>query len=178
MKALFTTVLSLFLALNYGFAQQSPETPATTTNEVERLMQVLTNETYFKTNPELAAKSIGRLGELKAVAVIPLLIVHIDFYDPRDNLYPPTRPYTILSRRIAVDALIKIGKPSIEPVLQAGRKEDDQLRIICIAGVIRGIEGLEGGQRLLEKTAAAVRDSAEKECLKKLTDYVSNPPVY
>jgi hypothetical protein len=174
MKKLFAALLSLVAGLNCCFAQTTPAFSAANSNEVERLMQVLTNENNFKTNPVLVAESIFKLGELKASPAIPLLVEHIDFYDPRAK-NRKKRISSALDGRVAVDALIKVGKPSLEPVLKAATKEDARLRQTCMAEVVRAIEGKENGQRLVEQTSAALQDLAEKERLKKIADYISNP---
>jgi hypothetical protein len=149
--------------------------------EIEQLIEVLTNNATFKDNPVLAADTIIRLGKLKAVAAIPLLVEHIDFRDPRADFallpWPPTtiNGRLIVNWRVAVEALVKIGKPSVEPVLQAARKEDRHFRQLLLAAVVRGIEGASGGQRLVEKAAAAAQDPRERQRLEELGRCIAPP---
>jgi hypothetical protein len=79
-----------------------------------------------------------------------------------------------MSGRVAVEALVVIRRPSVEPVLRAARIEDNRTRQICVAAVIRGVEGIETGRRLLEQAAAGAPDPTEKQRLERVAHYVSS----
>jgi len=70
-----------------------------------------------------------KLGEMRAVEAIPLFIEHLDFYYT-SNKYQWPGP-TMVDNRVAVPALVKIGKPALESILQAARTEDNKIRLIC-----------------------------------------------
>ena len=180
-KGLLMSVLSVVSTLNYSSAQQVSPGQEARAVEIEQLIEVLTNNATFNDNPVLAADTIIRLGKLKAVAAIPLLVEHIDFRDPRAVSNPlPSLPTTIngsliVNWRVGVEALVNIGKPSVEPVLQAARKEDRRLRQLLLAAVVQGVEGRSGGQRLVEKAAAAAQDPRERQRLEELGRVIGPP---
>jgi hypothetical protein len=176
MKIYFTPLLMILFLVNCGLAQTTPAFSAANSNEVEHLMQVLTNEANFKTNTALSVQCIRKAGDLKVEAAIPILIEHIDIFDPIEYTHRSSGP-SIRTARVATKALIRIGKPSTALILKAAKTENDRLRQIFIASVIHEIEGQEEGLRLVEKAVAESKDLEEQERLKKIADFIIKPPV-
>jgi hypothetical protein len=167
--------IALFSLLAFGisFAQEKIEMGKQNVSEVDKLISIVKDEQNMEKAPVLFADAIIKLGQLRAVEAIPLLIKNIAFLDPREE--PPIWPYSIVTRRVAVKALVAIGKPSVEPILKAVRQEDTRLRLILMSGVIYGVEGpLGGADRVAEEEKKV---EAEKERLARAKAFVKEPPI-
>lgn len=173
MKTLLAFALSLVWLLNYASASDSMDEHAK--NEVQNLLSVLSEKKSASENPARFCDAIVKLGQLKAVEAIPLLIEHIDFFDSR-QLSLKTRFYSILNGRVAVEALIRIGKPSVQPVLEASKKEDRRVRLICMAAVLYEVEGREATM-LVEAAIAESKDGKVKARLQQLKSFIVTPPL-
>jgi HEAT repeat protein len=169
----FNVAVALFCLLASGicFAEEERDVQGENTSEVEKLLSILRDGKNATEDPVLFAATIKKVGRLRAEEAIPLLIRHIDFAD-RGALLLPSGVVTILSRRVAVDALIAIGTPSLQPVLNAARHEDRRVRLVCMAGVISGVKPRRG--RLERVSEELSKIDAEKERLIKLKAFVES----
>ncbi len=138
-KILLTLTVGMICLLTICKAEETEPISAQEKIKVTELIAVLKNEMVFKANPAQAADAIISLGKIGAVEAIPVLIEHIDFCDEKQNV--PSRPYSPENCRIVVQALVNIGKASVQPVIEACKKEDGRLRLICMAAVIRTLDG-------------------------------------
>lgn len=144
--------------------------------EIQQSLEVLKNEKNFTENPDLAADAIIKLGELRATQAIPILVRHIDFCDTRQNV--PSRPASIENCRVAARALVKIGTVSLRPVLEASKREESRLRLVCLAMVIRELEGKKAGAALVDSTISQSKDPQIEARLNKLKAFILKPPLF
>jgi hypothetical protein len=170
----FNVAIALFCLLAFGicFAEEERYVQGENTSEVEKLLSLLRDGKNATEDPVLFTATIVKVGKLRAVEAIPLLIRHIDFRDPRPDL--PSHAVSVLTRRVAVKALLAIGKPSLQPVLTAARQEDNRVRLACMAGVVRRVNNGRERERLSEELS---KIDAEKERLIKLKAFVEKPPI-
>jgi HEAT repeat protein len=164
-----------------GFAQlNSPSAQDARKAEIERLMIIVSDEQKYATRNftndwPIVGDAIVRLGKLKAVEAIPVLVRHIDFWHPSSHAFS-FGAYEILRGRVAAEALIQIGEPSIQPALEASKKEDKPYRLTCIAGVLDGVLGKERAIELVQSARTASTDPAETARFDKLKSFVDQPP--
>jgi HEAT repeat protein len=174
MKPVFITCLAVILSARLASADKEMQNAAQERVEIQRCMSVLKDEKSFSENPVAAGNAIMKLGQLGAVEAIPLLIQHIDFCDTRLDV--PSRGYSPENCRVALEALVNIGKDSLQPVLEASKKEDNRLRQICMAAVIRELQGKKKAPELLDEHIAQSPDPKVKDRLEKIKDFIATPP--
>lgn len=104
------------------------------------------------------------LGKLRAVEHLPLLVQA----QTVKVFYRATkRPQTIEDLYPAVQALIDIGSPAIDPVLERARRDDDEEAQRTAAAVLRGILGLSRATLILDEAIQTAPSTQAKDRLKK-----------
>lgn len=166
---------------------QEPAAQGERTVEIQRLMAIVSNEKNYTNdfpkraengavligqseNIDRVADSMIQLGRMKAGEAIPILIKHIDFTDVRYCSMLNKRP-------VPVRALIEIGEPSVQPLLDASKIEDNAIRLIRMSRVLVEIKGKEEALRLIESAASQSTNTQEKGRLEKLRSFVLEPPA-
>lgn len=117
--------------------------------------------------------SILLLGKLRAVVEIPFLVRNLTFQAFYKNTKRPQPPEDLYP---AVQALIDIGKPSVQPVLSRLASEDgDQLEANG-ALVLHHILGRDGAQAMLSAEIAVKRDQRVQARLRRVAAAVGRLP--
>lgn len=112
---------------------------------VEPLMRALLDE--YGSVRYVAIEALGEIGDAKAVELLIQLPLGYDYED---------------ERKAAVEALVKIGKPAVEPLIQALKNENAYIRSgasECL-GKIKDSKAVEPLIQVLKDEVAAVRKSA------------------
>ena len=120
--------------------------------------------------------AIKRVGELKITESVPLLIQRIELMGPTHNEVVNT-PYSMYDGRVAVEALIAIGDPAVQPILDAARLEKQRHRLALMAAAIRGIKGRHGGVSRVTEEMKKGYVEEELKRLEKLSAFVEKPPM-
>jgi hypothetical protein len=108
-------------------------------------------------NKSLAFYLLGELRPQDANA-IELLIDNIDFRAPKlDPALGPAR----WGFYPAQQALMKIGKPVVSPILNHLPNETNELRMRLLCQVIHNIEGKESAQREIKKKLGEVQNNLQ-----------------
>jgi hypothetical protein len=176
-------VITTLIFLGLGVASgQTPLKLAASEEDIREMLATLQEERNFKAKPIVVADAIIRLGDAKVVDAIPMLIAHIDFVDPRER-QRKSKAYSVLKGRVAVQALISIGRPSIGPVLEATKQEDRRLRLICMAAVLSEVHAREGSppqevSGLVDAAIEEAKDPTVKGRLQKVKEFVLRPPIH
>lgn len=116
--------------------------------------------------------SINALGELRAIAAVPLLIEYIGYF-PRQSEssdIPPATSGTMLIEKkyVAVGALIEIGNPSIPLLLEEMAKTYNTRVFLNCGWVIHQIEGLKISIIRFEDELRDITDGKKRERLENL----------
>jgi len=176
MKLTFVLYLAILLPMRFSNADQEITETAQERVETQKYISVLKDKQNFSERPTSVADAIIKLGQLRAVEAIPFLIEHIELCDSRGDV--PSRGSSIENCRIAVVALVRIGKASLQPVLEASKKEGNRLRLICMAMVIRELEGKKKAQELLELHITQSVDPKVIDRLQRIKAFIVSPPIY
>ena len=109
-----------------------------------------------------ATTSILLLGKLRSQESVPLLVEHLTF----EVFYKDTkRPQTVEDRHPCVRALIEIGVPSVDLVVDKAKKSQDEKVIRCSSTVLRGVFGEDIAKAYVERRIARDSGASEKEGL-------------
>ena len=109
------------------------------------------------------------IGKLKINDAIPFLVEHISFqafYKNVKRLQPPE------DRFPCVQALVDIGKGSLEPVVTMSKGTDDKVRLKCAAIVIAKILEAKDADTFVDGHLKGI-GGAEKERLLQLKEYIN-----
>ncbi len=113
-----------------------------------------------------AASAMKILGELRAARSVPLLVDHLRFSITRGPVSP--RP-PVLKDFPAAEALVKIGLPSVQRVLDQYKIRGHEVGFrFLTARIIRDVLGKDLAKRYLENSLAAEGDLVKKDRLKEL----------
>jgi HEAT repeat protein len=113
--------------------------------------------------------AIDLLGEFRSAYSVPLLVDTLTFgvfYKETKKPQPPEDFFP------SVGALIKIGMPSIEPVLEKAKKADDEQVSRNAALVLKGVLGSTLGRKKLELDLAKESDQVKKQKLSRLLELI------
>ena len=153
---------------------------------VEELQKIITenikaaentnDENIKQVRWETARTSIWSLGKMRAVEAVPLLVENLTFLvlDPLRGGQP------IEEKLPSVGALIEIGTPSLEPVLQRVEGLDVQDRRVteyvarCAATVIRGVLDRKVAIAYVEDHIEQQNDPVRQQRLMRLRQLVDN----
>lgn len=114
--------------------------------------------------------AVALLGELQSVNSVPLLVEHLTFKvfykqtkrpQPKEDLFP------------SVGALIKIGQPSLDPVLIKAGESDDEETARCAAFVVEGILK-DGAATFLQERVARETNPIAQQRLLRLQQYLNH----
>jgi len=109
--------------------------------------------------------SILLLGKLRSQESVPLLVEHL----PYEVFYKDTkRPQIFEDRCPCVKALIEIGVPSVDRVVEKTKKSRDEKVTRCAAAVLRGVLGAGAGRAYVQEKMARTADVTEKEGLMRI----------
>jgi hypothetical protein len=155
-RSLIPMMVSLLLSAGFAGATDCPK--QVESNPAD-LVQYL--ETQGRTaDPECVTKAIGRLGEFRSPAGVPVLIDLLDFRRP-DSDAERMRLFDMHDRFPAVSALFAVGAPAIPALiakLQTGRASQTER-----TNGIRAIMSMQrnsppDGVKILKKAAANAKD--------------------
>ena len=141
---------------------ESPEIRARASSEIlkrrdtdiDALMQLLERRLAGDDRQGTVKDIMLLLGKLRAVRAVALLVHNLTY----EAFYKNTkRPQTTQDLYPAVNALIDIGSPSLNPVLERLRNEDDPIVSRTGVAVIRGILGEHVASALVKEEASAER---------------------
>lgn len=141
---------------------ESPEIRARASSEIlkrrdtdiDALMQLLERRLAGDDRQGTVKDVMLLLGKLRAVRAVALLAHNLTY----EAFYKNTkRPQTTQDLYPAVNALIDIGSPSLNPVLERLRSEDDPIVSRTGVAVIRGILGEHVASALVKEEASAER---------------------
>ncbi len=139
---------------------ESPEIRARASSEmlkrhdadVDALLQLLERKLAGDDRQGTVKDVMLLLGRLRAVRAVPLLVHNLTY----EAFYKNTkRPQTTQDLYPAVNALIDIGSPSLTPVLERLRSEDDPIVMKAGAAVIRGILGERVASAVVKEESSA-----------------------
>jgi len=126
------------------------------------LLGVLLKHLGTSSSPSVQAAAIYLIGRHRLADGVTELVRRIDF----DAGGQPQRgPEPLWERYPAMEALITIGKPSVQPTMELLATNSNDLRRNLAVKVIRYVEGAEVAQFILQKTAANERDQTRKALL-------------
>lgn len=112
-----------------------------------------------------AATSILLLGKLRSQESAPLLVEYLTF----EVFYKETkRPQTLEDRHPCVKALIEIGIPSVDLVLDKATKSQEARVIECSSKVLRGVLGDDIAKAYVERRMARDSQIAGKDALSRI----------
>ena len=141
--------------------------------EIDALMQLLERKLAGDDRQGTVKDVMLLLGKLRAVRAVPLLVRNLTY----EAFYKNTkRPQITQDLYPAVNALIDIGEPSLNPVLERVRNEDDPTVARTGAAVIRGILGERVASILVKEEAAAEHDANRKRRLEAMAHTIHDLP--
>jgi len=111
------------------------------------------------------------LGNLRAVECVPLLAENLTFFVFYKDV---KRPQTIEDRFPCVGALIEIGIPCLDPVLETVQNSDDETVIRSGAYVVSRIVGPELALALIHKRMEGEKDASRQKRLSRMQQYVES----
>lgn len=127
----------------------------------------LIRELRHTTSEEIKITAAFLLGIYRMEEAVRHLAEVITLESKQDELY---KRLPLWSRYPVVEALIRIGKPSVRVMIQNIASSDDKKVRELSAKVIRYVEGREIGRIVLEKAAEKQTDPAKKARLKGALD--------
>ena len=133
-------------------AEQQKQAASDAKGERAQVIQVLSRLLKEKVSEENRAKMASAIkiaGTIRAEELSEELVQQIDFLEFGEvivhRMFSPRRDY------IVVDALVRIGNPSIKPVMERLPTETKPLNRLLLVTVIKEVEGAEIGKLILEK---------------------------
>jgi hypothetical protein len=113
-----------------------------------------------------AASAMQLLGDMRAVHAVPLLVRHLDFFCPIREQMLSTGPSP--EEIPALGALIKIGLPSVRPVLERHSTEGVPVPVVAY-WLVKGVLGGEGiAEAYLTRAVAEEQDPQKRDRLQLL----------
>ena len=129
------------------------------------ILGILLTELGTTTSKKVQTGCIYLIGALRFSDGVNELINRIDFDVGERNHEIHREP--LWERYPAMEALIKIGKPSVQPILNLLSQEKDELRIDLAIKVLRYVEGPEMSMILLENYYKSSKNIEKRNILKK-----------
>jgi hypothetical protein len=130
--------------------------------EIDGLMQLLELRLANDDRQGTAKDVMLVLGKLRATQAVPLLVRNLTY----EAFYKNTkRPQTTEDLYPAVSALIEIGSPSLNSVLERVKNDSDPTVTRTAAAVIYGVLGGRRASSWLKEEAAAERSGDRKRRL-------------
>jgi hypothetical protein len=111
-----------------------------------------------------AAAAIRVLGEFRSVRSVPLLVRHLNFYFPREWASGGRAPG--LEDSPTAVALVKIGLPALEPVLEQYKR--DPSYALITGWFFEKVLGKDIGRAYLEHAIAEEKDPQKQESVRHL----------
>lgn len=143
-------------------------------------------ETERSPEQEMVSEAAIRvLGEFRATEAVECLVAHIE-------LGPPDYQARVLAGKLigpeskkypypCVDALIRIGQPAVQPILERAEGSDDWRTLMCSG---RALVGILGEARTVEILQAAIEHCTDgneslrlRTCLQYVRDYCGEPDL-
>jgi len=141
--------------------------------DIDALMQLLERKLTGDDRQGTVKDVMLLLGRLRAVRAVPLLVRNLTY----EAFYKNTkRPQTTEDLYPAVNALIDIGSPSLNPVLQRLKSDDDSIVTRTGATVIRSVLGEPLASALVKAEASAERVPDRKRRLEAVAHAIHELP--
>ena len=141
--------------------------------DIDALMQLLESKLAGADRQGTVKDVMLLLGKLRAVQAVPLLVRNLTY----EAFYKNTkRPQTTGDLYPAVNALIDIGSPSLHPVLERLRSEDDPIVTRTGAVVIRGVLGERLASAMVKEEAGHERAADRKRRLEAVAKAINDVP--
>jgi hypothetical protein len=140
--------------------------------DIDALMQLLQRKLAGDDRQGTVKDVMLLLGKLRAVRAVPILVHNLKY----EVFYKNTkRPQTTEDLYPAVNALIDIGSPSLNPILERLRREDDAIVTKAGVAVIRGVLGERLASALVKEEAGAEQSPDRKRRLETVARAIQEP---